>query len=138
MRGQRKQVFDEEEEPQYNEEEEDQDYIPQEEDKDQMIANQRRLIKEMRQNFASTIDKMRQQLNEIVEESTEIQTEMLQRIKELKAELAKLRKTSVPRRAEPGQVSGIPRKTASSRTNEVRSSLYDEKPKHPRKLAPHY
>ena len=135
MRGQKKIARQEEEEEKF-EEEDGQDYQPQEEDKDQTIANQKKLIKEMRTNFARTIDTMREQLNEIVEESTEIQTEMLQRIKELKAELAKLRqKTS--RRTEISQGSGIPRRSmAGSRTNEVRSSLYDEGPKHPRKLAP--
>ena len=123
------------EDQEYNSEEEDQNYDIQQEDKDQTIANQKKLIQQMRKQFATTIDTMRQQLNELIEESTEIQTEMLDRIKELKAELASLRKTTV-KKTETYQ-SSIPRRSSTNpRTNEVRSSLYDEGPKHPRKLAP--
>ena len=110
-------------EQEFSEEEEEDDYLPQQNDtdeKDKIIAQQRRMMKEMQKEFSATLDSLRAQLKEYVDESTEVQNEMLDRIKELKTELASLRKKSA--------------KPTTSQTA-VRSSLYTTGPKHPRKLA---
>lgn len=139
MRRQKEQVFEEEENDELlNEEEEDvldDGYDQDEADKDAIIEHQKKMIRDMRKQFASTIDTMRQQLNEIVDESTEIQTDMLKRIKELKKELEFYKKGA--KKTTSAGVTGIPRRsTTGMRSNEVRASLYDDGPKHPRKLAP--
>lgn len=106
------------------EEEEEYDELPQENDmdtKDKIIAQQRKMIKEMQKEFSATLDSLRAQLKEYVDESTEVQNSMLDRIKELKAELASLRKKST--------------KQTTTNQTAVRSSLYTTGPKHPRKLA---
>ncbi|EAX86842.1 hypothetical protein TVAG_458540 [Trichomonas vaginalis G3] len=103
-------------------------------DKDAIIARQKKMIQEMRKNFVTTIDSMRSQLNELIDSSTQIQTEMLQRIKELKAELEQLRKPKPVKKE--SQQSYVPKGISRNvRQSEVRSSLYDDGPKHPRKLA---
>lgn len=92
-----------------------------EDDKDQIIEQLKDMNKEMRKHFALTIDNLRQQFKDLVEESTNIQSDMLERIKELKAELAELRRTQI---------------RPKNKESELKSTLYQEGPKHPRKLAP--
>ena len=90
-------------------------------EKDAIIAKQRRMMKEMQKEFAATLDSLRIQLNEYIAQSSQVQNEMVDRIRELKTELAQLRRKS---------------DTATKRTSQVvRSSLYTNGPKHPRKLA---
>ena len=91
-------------------------------DKDLEIENQEKNIKEMRKQFANTIETMRKQLSELVAESTIIQKDMLNRIKELKEELDGYRK---PVKKQPG-------------AQHVKGASKNKKngtPSHPRKLA---
>lgn len=114
--------YEEEEEdvPEYDDEGEG-DYV----DKDKIIEEQRAIIAQMRKHFAKTIDSLQRQLNDLVDESTSIQSDMLKRIKELKDELKSLRGQKTTRQ------SYAPKPTNTA----VRSSLYGDSVKHPRKLA---
>lgn len=133
--GRRVQQYQEEEEEVQEGYEEEEEIDPANGDeKDRIIARQRKNIQEMRKNFVQTIDSMRAQLNDLIENSTQIQMEMLERIKELKAELDQLRKPKAPKKDV--QQSYVPKGAKNVRQSEVRSSLYDDGPKHPRKLAP--
>jgi hypothetical protein len=89
--------------------------------KDQIIAQQRKLIKDLQIGFAGTLDALRSQLKDYVDESSRVQNDMLDRIRDLKEEIKTLRKRQSP-----------PKQTGVS---QVRSSVYTNGPKRPRKLA---
>ncbi|OHT14866.1 hypothetical protein TRFO_42859 [Tritrichomonas foetus] len=89
-------------------------------EKDRIIQKQKQMMEEMQNEFAATLDSLRAQLRDFIDESSKVQEDMLDRIKELKAELNQARKKTV-------------RTGAGSAA--VKSSLYNNGPKHPRKLA---
>ena len=97
-------------------------------EKDQIIFKQQKIIKQMRTQFADTIDSFRSQLSDLIQESSSIQEGMLQRIAELKSELNDLRNITHEKIEN--------KKAIKNNQTEIRSSLYSNIPKHPRKLAP--
>ena len=89
-------------------------------EKDRIIHKQKQMIEEMQNEFAATLDSLQAEFRAFMEDSAQVQAEMLERIKELKAELNQAKKKSA-------------RSGTSSAA--VKSSLYSNGPKHPRKLA---
>ena len=83
-------------------------------DRDALILHQQEMIKRLATEYSEAITKIKEEFAEYVRRSESLQEQMLDRIRELK-EQKPARKTN---------------------RSEVRSSLYSNLPKHPRKTAP--